>query len=232
MASQNNDLRNENAEKGRGIISQLFHGLTRLPLLLLLSLAISICIEWTGIIFDWWDSPGHLHSREMMIAEARYLSDSFSETKFGQMLLSTGVYSVQWLDSTANDWFQLSDMSDRPPEHLSVFEVGFASAVYMTKVFLLRLTVVIFSSPLFVVMGLVGITFGLIGRDLRRFGAATEHKKRFTLYWKLINPSIGLSAAVYLTYWNTANPVFILVPAAFLFSYALENAIKNFQKSF
>lgn len=232
MSRGERDVRDKNAEQGRGIIAKVFSGLCKLPLVLLLSLLISIAIEWGGIALDYWDKPGHLHAREMMIREARFLSDSFAGTKYGEFLLSSGVHSVQWLDESMDSWFQFSDMSEKSPSLLSGVEVAYASAVYITKVFLLRITVFIFSMPLFVVLALVGIVFGLVRRDLRRFGAATEHKKRFVLYYRMINPSMWLSAAIYLTWPDVANPLFILVPGAFFLSYCLENAITNFQKSF
>lgn len=225
------DARDKSAKQSRGAIAEILHSLAALPVVLLLSLIISIGIEWVGIATDFWDLPGHLHAKAMMVNEARFLSDSFSESAVGKKLLSTAVISVEWVD-TANSWLGFTDLSSASAEELTWYEIAYASAFYITKVFLLRLVVVLFNVPLFAIMGLIGIVFGLIARDLRRFGAATEHKKRFLLYFRLIKPAIWFSAVVYICWPDVINPMFVFVPAAFFFMYVLENSIKNFQKSF
>lgn len=225
------DARDQSANQSRGALAEIFHSLLALPVVLLLSLIVSIAIELGGIVADFWDVPGHLHAKAMMVSEARFLSESFSESSFGKTLLSTAVISVQWVDD-ANSWLGFADISSTAPEELAWYEIAYAAAFYITKVFFLRLVVVVFNLPLFVIMGMVGIVFGLIARDLRRFGAATEHKKRFLLYYRLVKPAIWFSAVVYICWPDVINPMFVFVPAAFFFSYVMENTIKNFQKSF
>lgn len=229
--SKHIDARDKSATQSRGAIAQGLNSLAALPLVLLLSLLLSIAIEFIGMAVDFWDQPGHLHAKGMMVSEARFLSNSFAESKIGQALLSTAVYSVSWVDDTSA-WLGFSGISKLDPAEMVWYETMYAVIFYMTKVFLLRLVVVLFNLPLFLVMALVGVVFGLIARDLRRFGAATEHKKRFLLYFRFIKPTIWAAAAFYICWPDVINPMLVFVPAAFFFSFTLENSIKNFQKSF
>ena len=62
-----------------------------------------------------------------------------------------------------------------------------AAAMNITQVFGLRLAVLVLSSPVFVLFGLVGLTEGLVRRDLRRWRGGWEssfvyhHAKRVVL---------------------------------------------------
>lgn len=48
------------------------------------------------------------------------------------------------------------------------------ATLYVTQVFLMRVTILMLSIPLFVLTALVGIVDGIVRRDLRRYGAGYE----------------------------------------------------------
>ena len=56
----------------RSTFSRALTGLARCLKWLLVSLLISILIEWVGMVF-WWEEQGLAHSRQMLVNELQYL---------------------------------------------------------------------------------------------------------------------------------------------------------------
>jgi integrating conjugative element membrane protein (TIGR03747 family) len=88
------------------------------------------------------------------------------------------------------------------------------TAATTALVFLVRLTVLALSLPLFLTAAFVGLTDGLVRRDLRRFGAGREsgfvyHRARTALM-----PLATLPWVIYLALPVSMPPLLILLPGA------------------
>ena len=227
----NNDTRRSADTSRQGIGHRLLNWLFSVPVMLLFSLLLSIVIELIGVGFELWDEPGYLHALTMLREEASYLSNNFSETRYGQYFMSTAVVVVEQSNAVLANVLSV-DSAGAPPSSLSIWDNMFYASAYIVKVFLLRLTVIVFNSPLFILTILVAATFGFVKRDLRRFGAGTEHVRRFLLFKKLIYPTVFLSYGIYLASPWTIHPIVVMLPSAFLLWVAIENAITFYQKDF
>uniref|UniRef100_Q0I504 DUF4400 domain-containing protein n=1 Tax=Histophilus somni (strain 129Pt) TaxID=205914 RepID=Q0I504_HISS1 len=94
----------------------------------------------------------------------------------------------------------------------------------------MRLIVIIFTSPLFLLAPFAGFTEGLMMRDLRKIGSGREssflyhHAKRY-----IKHVMIG-SWVLYLSIPVSIYPNIILIPAAFLFGLSICITVASFKK--
>jgi integrating conjugative element membrane protein (TIGR03747 family) len=95
------------------------------------------------------------------------------------------------------------------------------ASMYVTLVFLMRVTILVLSVPLFILVALVGIVDGMVRRDLRRYGAGYEssflyhHAKRF------VKPAVYIPCILYLSAPFSVYPNLLLLPAALLMGLAI-----------
>ncbi|MCV5245855.1 DUF4400 domain-containing protein, partial [Escherichia coli] len=73
------------------------------------------------------------------------------------------------------------------------------ATVYVTLVFLIRVTILVLSVPLFVMVAAIGIVDGLVRRDLRRYGAAYESSFIYHHAKRWIKPATCLPCVIYLS---------------------------------
>ncbi|CQH48931.1 putative inner membrane protein [Yersinia enterocolitica] len=104
------------------------------------------------------------------------------------------------------------------------------ASMYVTLVFLMRVTILVLSVPLFVLVALVGIVDGMVRRDLRRYGAGYEssflyhHAKRF------VKPAVYIPCILYLSAPFSVYPNLLLLPAALLMGLAISVTMGSFKK--
>lgn len=102
--------------------------------------------------------------------------------------------------------------------------------MYVTLVFLMRVTILVLSVPLFILVALVGIVDGMVRRDLRRYGAGYEssflyhHAKRF------VKPAVYIPCILYLSAPFSVYPNLLLLPAALLMGLAISVTMGSFKK--
>ena len=135
------------------------------------SLILSIIFEWLGIAF-FWSEQGHLHSQKMMLTELGWLSDSLTRGLFyhsPKELAESLILSLhEWLfvKTGVKDW--LSNPREHGSAGLWVYHYGRAyieSVIYVVITFVIRLVVIVFTSPLFLLAAFAGLTEGLMMRD-------------------------------------------------------------------
>lgn len=214
--------------------------------MLLVSLLFSLIVEYIGIAF-FWPEQGAEHSRAVMVTESGYFSEGFTRS----LLLSAPVTSVsngitvgyQWLfvNSGFLGWLQSAQSSNSGNALTDGLNVGGAwliqvareylmASMYVTLVFLMRVTILVLSVPLFVLVALVGIVDGMVRRDLRRYGAGYEssflyhHAKRF------VKPALFIPCIVYLSVPFSVYPNVLLLPAALLMGLAISVTMGSFKK--
>lgn len=191
-------------EKPHGLLYNVFWGWPwALFGMLLGSLMLSLLIEYTGIAF-FWPEAGAAHSEAVMNTELGWLSTEFTRS----LLLSEPSVTVvrwvtlayQWLfvDSGFTGWIKQQNVlqtgSDneltRNLNNWSGWLAGnlheyLMATVWICVITLVRVTILVLSVPLFLMVVLVSLVEGLGRRDLRRYGAGYEssfvyhHAKRW-----------------------------------------------------
>ena len=228
----------------RGIISQTFHVIFQTVALMLAALLFSIVVEWVGMVFFWPDE-GTDHSRDMLAAELTYLNEDFkrsivttSPTLFAKDFADTFYYYgfektgfvkfIAWMKAppfAGDNRIRMSLRKIYMP--LSEYLVA---AMIVTQVFAVRMAVLTLAMPVFLLFGLVGVTDGLVQRDLRRWGGGREssfiyhHAKRFIL------PAVLGTWFVYLSMPVSVHPNYVILPFAALFAMAVAITSSTFKK--
>jgi integrating conjugative element membrane protein (TIGR03747 family) len=216
--------------------------------MLLVSLLFSLIVEYIGIAF-FWPEQGAEHSRAVMVTESGYFAEGFTRS----LLLSAPVTTVstwisfgyQWLfvNSGFLGWLQSAQPGNSGNALTDGLNVGgtctwliqmareyLMASMYVTQVFLMRVTILVLSVPLFVLVALVGIVDGMVRRDLRRYGAGYEssflyhHAKRF------VKPAVYIPCILYLSAPFSVYPNLLLLPAALLMGLAISVTMGSFKK--
>ncbi|MDE1485139.1 TIGR03747 family integrating conjugative element membrane protein [Xenorhabdus bovienii] len=235
--------------KEPGLLTKLlWHWPLTLIGMLLASLLFSLVIEWIGIAL-FWTEQGSEHSRQVMLTESGYLSSEFTRSLFmssPSQTLSQGINSVyNWLfiDSGIFNWLQ-SIYDEQAKSHnsftrelnswseflLTEIREYMVASVFVTVTFIIRITILVLSIPLFILVLLVAMVEGLGRRDLRRYGAAYEssfvyhHAKRF------VKPAFVVPCMVYLSWPSAVYPNLLLLPAAVLLGIAVTVTVASFKK--
>ncbi|WP_064431733.1 TIGR03747 family integrating conjugative element membrane protein [[Haemophilus] ducreyi] len=212
------------------------HYINALFAALFISLFLSIIFEWLGIAFIWTDE-GHLHSQQMMIKELGWLSED----------LTQGIASrspkelAEELILTLNHWLfvktGLRGWLDNPAQHNSwelwIYHYARAyieSVIYVSITFVIRLIVIVFSSPLFLLAAFAGLTEGMMMRDLRKFGEGRESSFVYHHARRLIGPVMIGAWIFYLSIPVSIYPNLVLMPAAFLFGLSICVTFASFKK--
>jgi integrating conjugative element membrane protein (TIGR03747 family) len=207
---------------------------------------VSIGIEWVGMTW-WWDdeySEGYGHAQDMFQTELGYLYDAEATDAMKAGVATTvRIWTELWIDFAfidsgileglsgarvvdVNDGLLISFMKSF---NAAVFDYTIA-ATYILMTFFVRLGILLLSLPIFVLLGFVGLTDGLMRRDLRKF--RVEHESSFVYH---IAKSIALPLMIsgcimYLSMPFTVHPNLVITPYAVLFAYTLSVMASKFKK--
>lgn len=219
---------------------------------LIVSLLLSIVIEWLCITFL-WPEQGHLHSKQVMQEEFGWFSAEFQRSLIysypvelaGQIISFvhqwlfvksgienwlntpvTGIKTINWADL---DWKTITNTNWMA---YIVFYVRayVESMLYVTIVFIIRLMIIVLTSPLFILAGVVGLIDGLVKRDLRRFGVGRESAFKYHHAKRAVVPVMFIAWIIYLSIPFSIHPNLILIPAALLFGLTISLTASNFKK--
>jgi integrating conjugative element membrane protein (TIGR03747 family) len=212
------------------------------------SLLLSIVIECIGLHF-FWPELGWQHARNMLDYELGHLSEHFTQSALvqepGRTARDLVEHAYDWLFVRSGflDWIrdastQASAGAGRKAHDFRYYlgqvyvhaESYLIAAAYTVLVFLVRLSVLTLTLPLFLMAAFVGLVDGLVRRDIRRFGAGREsgfvyHRARASL-----TPLAMLPWVTYLALPFSVNPLFILLPGAVLLGVAVCVAAATFKK--
>ncbi|ENK9863515.1 TIGR03747 family integrating conjugative element membrane protein [Salmonella enterica] len=216
--------------------------------ILLASLLFSLLIEYVGLLF-WWPEQGSLHARGMMETELGYLSSNFTRSLFVSAPAETAMtwinlgYHWIFVDSGFIRFLSRGTAVGSGPDTLLTAEISalgnwlvthlrdfLQATVYITVVFVVRVSILVLSVPLFVMVVMVAVVEGLSRRDLRRYGAGYEssflyhHAKRF------IKPAVIYPCMLYLSWPTAIYPNLILLPAALLLGASVTVLMSTFKK--
>lgn len=104
------------------------------------------------------------------------------------------------------------------------------AAIFIIVMFLIRLAILILSLPVFLLFGFVGLSDGLMQRDLRRWCGGNE--SGFIYHWakKFALPVLITSWIIYLAIPASIHPNYIITPFAVLFGLTLLVMASKFKK--
>ncbi len=235
--------REPTAKSAQSLVSRTFAALGRIVRLLLLSLCISILIEWIGMHW-WWPEQGIAHSRNMLQDELAYLkthvSDSLisrqptrfaasaaSNTRFLLLERSGLLTGLEMITPSDHELLTWSPTTRRLYQRVMLHA---QAAVNILQVFCARLAVLILALPLILMTALVGLVDGLVKRDLRRWGGGRESSYLYH-YAKRLNAGLLIGAWVlYLAIPVSVPPPLIILPFAILIAMTISVTASMFKK--
>lgn len=228
----------------RGIISLILRTVATLFFFLLFSLFFSILSEWIGMTF-WWPDEKVLHAKQMFLAELSYLNSDFKDTLFGtsSMEFARGFsdkfyyYTVEF-----TGLFNLMEWASKPLEadasgtRTLVHNIYMASkdyvvsTLYTTQTFAVRLSILVMAMPTFAIFFIVGLTEGLVRRDIRRWSGGRESSLVYSYSKMAVIPTFLTTWLVYLAMPVSIHPNFIILPFAVLSGLSLMVMATTFKK--
>ncbi|HAV1239834.1 TPA: TIGR03747 family integrating conjugative element membrane protein [Salmonella enterica] len=235
MSESNSGTQNRNnTEPKRGPIATPLGWLGKIFTILLASLLFSLVVEWAGIAF-FWPEQGAEHSHIMLNTELGWFAQNVTQS----LLMDNPVQQLnnclrhlwQWLflDTGLMRW--LAQLRHKPSGHwMHLLEIYSQATVYIILTFVLRVFILLLTSPLFVLAALAGIIDGLVRRDIRRYGRGYESGFIYHHAKRSVMPVFFLTWIIYLSLPLSINPCVILLPSAFLFGLSITLMIGTFKK--
>ncbi|MCC3701659.1 TIGR03747 family integrating conjugative element membrane protein [Rouxiella badensis] len=216
--------------------------------MLLASLLFSLLIEYVGLTF-FWNEMGSARSQQVMNRELGYLSSEFTHSLIfsrpAVTLTAWIAWFYQWalVHSGLFSWFthQTSSLSVDCNGIVYVLNIWgrwltanlmeyLLATFYVTVIYLVRITILVLSLPLFVLVVTVAIVEGLGLRDLRRYGAGYESSFVYHHAKRLVKPAIYLPCMFYLSWPTAVYPNFLLLPAVLLLGITVTIVTASFKK--
>lgn len=225
-----------------GLIISAISVVLRIIGLLIASLLLSILIEFAGLLLFWSDQ-GWRHSQAMLINELSWLSEHFRSSLIIQQ---PGQTIVQWLDFL-NQWLLVKTgfadfsrqtrVSNQGNEfwswvnqlYISIEDFVLA-AVYVSFIFVVRLTILVLATPLFLLAMFTGFVDGLMRRDLRKFGAGRESSFVYHRAKRAVMPLLIVPWIIYLSLPFSLNPMAVFLPCAVVLGITTAITATTFKK--
>lgn len=236
--------------KELGLIGKSISGCVQLCGWLLMSLLISCVIEWVGIAFIWPEQGEH-HARDVLASDITYLNQHLHNhaltLKKDVVYYATTIKdAIPTLDTSASiPWlnhFRNKNKQPVSPRIESVhavltryhkrFEPQLNATVTVTQIFIIRLALIIFALPMFIIAGLMGVVDGLVERDLRRWGGGRESSNVFNLAKRSIAPFFFLACVLYISVPVSVYPIIIILPFAVLLGLSVRISFEKLKKYF
>jgi len=225
-----------------GLIISAISLVLRIIGLLIASLLLSILIEFAGLLLFWGDQ-GWRHSQAMLNSELGWLSEHFNASLIlqqpGQTIVQVLDFLHQWLlvKTGFADFAQQARASSESngfwgwTNQLYVGIEDFVlAAIYATFTFVVRLTILVLATPLFLLASFTGFVDGLMRRDLRKFGAGRESSFVYHRAKRTVMPLLFVPWIIYLSLPFSLNPIAIFLPCAVMLGAAVAITATTFKK--
>lgn len=210
-------VQNNNPPK-KGLIATPLSWLGKASATLIGSLFFSLAVEWLGIAF-FWPEQGAEHSHLMMNEELGWFAENVTRSLLitdpaGKLdIILHQTWQGMFIDTGFIPW--LEKLRNRPDNAwIYWIDTYIQASVWITLTFVLRVFILLLTSPLFILAVLVGVVDGLVRRDIRRFGCGYESGFIYHHAKRSVMPVFFLAWVVYLSLPFSVNPCFILLPAA------------------
>lgn len=219
---------------------------------LLMMVVGSILVEWIGINTVWRDQ-GVMHTVHMLETELGYLNDSLvrslpvaTDVDLGQIIIGWVSAPFDWIGgkfgydgNPVPRWLWQYNV---PPSDDALVNAGrwalivwvaivehFRAAVMIVQIFLVRLTVVLLSAPLFIVLAYLAIVEGLTERERRKAGGAVVQAGLHHIARWFLQASLLLPIVFYLAWPVATDPVYTIFPCAIAFALFLRLAVATYK---
>ncbi|PSV27640.1 TIGR03747 family integrating conjugative element membrane protein [Photobacterium sp. GB-72] len=210
---------------------------------LCVSIMISIAVEWLLMTF-WRPEQGSNYSRMSAITEMGYLNKDFAhyvlfglspsamanviyEFITGQTYSPDQVHDLFWMRASPSDNIVTSALK----LIVSVAAEYGLAMIYVIITLLARLSVLIFSLPLFLMVYLAALLDGFVERELRRMGGDTESGLSYHLFKSWIPYTFFGAWFIYMACPVTVHPSILSIFALSMFICVYLTAA-NFKKYF
>ncbi|PCJ43348.1 MAG: TIGR03747 family integrating conjugative element membrane protein [SAR86 cluster bacterium] len=230
--------------KEPGIIGNSFSVLVQFITWLVISLIVSIGIEWIGMTY-YWTEQGSNHARNVLIADQAYLNQQLVDKTIPikASVIQWTATGVDWIGNL--DWLKpnrnntqdssngvLTNVIEWANDLRIQYKDYLQAGEYVSQTFVIRLGLIVFSLPIFVLAMWVGAVDGLIERDLRRWGGGRESSNVFTLAKNAITPIFVLACVIYISLPFSLDPVVIILPFAVLVGLSMRITFERLKKYF
>lgn len=201
---------------------------------LIVALFFSLIVEWIGIALFWQDQ-GAEHARLLMVEEFSWFSQEFQHSLIYNdpvKLMTQAMHTTTewlWVKSGFNEWTK-SHKGEFGHYLFTQLYVYIQASFYVIITFMIRLAIIVFTSPIFILAAMVGFVDGLVQRDLRRFGVGRESAFKYHHAKKMVLPTMFLAWTIYLSLPFSIYPNLIFVPSALFFGFIITYTTANFKK--
>lgn len=229
--------------KEPGLIGKTLSSVVALIVWLILSLLISIIIEWIGMIW-FWPEQGADHAQTVLNNDQAYLSAQLYEHSLSSqhLVAEKAKNVVTWIERQAASNSRELNFDFTPNSMSSIGEWGrkyhrkaqpyFEAASTVAQTFVIRLALIVFSLPAFLLAGMIGAVDGLVERDLRRWGGGRESSNVFNLAKRSIVPAFVGACVVYISLPFSIDPALVLLPFALLLGLVVRVSFERLKKYF
>lgn len=228
----------------KGFIALFLRTVATMLFFLVFSLFFSIFAEWFGMSYLWPDER-IIHAKQMLIRELSYLNDDFKLSLFGSSSMAFAetfsdkfyYYTVEWTGLINLMEWASQPVTDgkggfRALAH-SIYVVSkdyILSALYTTQTFAVRLAILIMALPLFAIFFIVGLTEGLVRRDIRRWSGGRESSLVYSYSKASVAPFFWGAWLIYLALPVSCHPNFVILPFAVMFGMSVMVMATTFKK--
>lgn len=204
----------ERNTKQGGLINSIFGFVINTLFLLIISLLVSIFIEFGGMYLGYWSFDSS-HSFDMLNIELSYANYDIKDAILNKNTVGWVSTSILFLSVYILKFYELiAELFMLMPFDVVGLDENIKTSYNISMVFILRLFLILLSFPLFLMVFIWAFVDGLVERDLRRFGAGRESSTIFDGVRRLTFPCLILPFLVYLSFPISINPLFIIVPSA------------------
>ena len=243
MAKQG-DLSPRVRRSSPGVLNVLFGTTLGIVIGLLLSLLLSIIIEWVGLAW-FWQEEGVNHAKSVLVADQALLNTQLvkQSSRIKQELITKTTLATDWIakqigpDTSLNSILNTSSNKRRGlGSYIHRFMHRYYPYIevinYVTQTFIIRLILIIFSLPVFLIAWWVGFVDGLVERELRRWGGGRESSNVFNLARRSVMPTFYTACVIYLSLPFSINPSIVILPFALMLCLTMRITMARLKKYF
>jgi len=217
-------------ETNEGIIGKTIRAIISVVLWLGFALMINIISELSGMAFKWWDIPGSKHSEMMIQKELTWLNTDFKNAIGNPYSRAKKAvddsYEKVFVWKNKDYGTSITNLS-KGRTRISVY---FKAMFNMVELFIIRLVVIVFSFPVFIIFGFLAVIDGLVERDKRRFGGGRESSYFWHYVSSWIKPLMIAPFVIYIASPFSIHPSLVMIPFAVSFGYTLWLSTSMFKK--
>lgn len=230
-------------KKSKSILSSLFGSLMQFLGWVVFSLTLALIIEWIGMTAIWKDE-GSNHAKRTLESDLSYLNKRLlSRTSTVEEKVNETVqHGIEWIDQhsqgftftetqsirkfkESNTLFNLQNAGEDVTPYIAVVPL-------VAKTFCVRLALLGFSLPAFILFFLIGMVDGLVERDLRRWGGGRESSMVYNLARKSLFRFFISACVIYISLPVSVNPTWLILPFAIAFGLSTRVTFERFKKYF